>query len=298
LNFTTFGDIKAKKIMHKGFWVALGMALGCISGVVAQQPEEKKDLLTSVTMQFGWSNMELNDAYLSDLPYSGYGLQFNNTTRRFFNSGNTRLSQRTDVSINAGVTMNQPQSASITYCGATMDYGLQAHFNPLPHFQVLIGGTMNAELGVKSYSRDVNNAGNMDLATNLNAAATFRYDFPLWKRYIRLQADFQTPLVGLMFVPIRGESYSEIYYLHSYENLFHLTSLNNKNGLDARYLVQIPLRHSILNFGLHAEALKYTANNMVFKRNITSLQVGVTYDLVLFGGSKHPAPKGFISSEW
>jgi len=44
--------------------------------------------------------------------------------------------------------------------------------------------------------------------------------------------------------------------------------------------------------------LKYAANNMVFRRNITSFQVGATYDLVLFGGRKHPAPAGFISSEW
>jgi len=284
--------------MYKGFWMALGMALGCISGVVAQQQEDKKILLTSVSTQFGWSIMDMNDAYLSDLPYRGYGLQFNNSTRRFLHSENTRLSQRTDVVINAGVAMNQPQSASISYCGGTFGYGLQVHYHPLPHFQVLIGGTMDADLGVKGYSRNVNNAGNIDLATNLNFAATFRYDFPLWKRTLRIQADFQTPLLGLMFVPIRGESYSEIYYLHNYENLIHLTSLHNKNGLNARYLVQIPLRNSILNLGLHTEYLKYAANNMVFKRNITSLQVGLTYDLVLFGGSKHPAPAEFISSEW
>ena len=284
--------------MHKGFWMALVWTLGCVSGAAAQQPEVKKDLMTSITTQFGWSTLELNDAYLSDLRYSGYGMQFNNTTRRFLGTGNTRFSQRTDVTINAGVAMNQPQSASISYVGGNVGYGLQAHFKPLRNLQLLVGGQMDAELGIKGYSRDVNNAGNLDLATNLNLAATIRYDLPVWKTTLRLQADFQTPLLGLMFVPVRGESYSEIYYLHSYDNLFHLTSLHNKNGLNARYLVQIPLKHSVLNVGLHTEYLKYAANNMVFRRNITSFQVGATYDLVLFGGRKHPAPAGFISSEW
>lgn len=284
--------------MHKGFWMALVWTLGCVSGAAAQQPEVKKDLMTSITTQFGWSTLELNDAYLSDLRYSGYGMQFNNTTRRFLGMGNTRFSQRTDVTINAGVAMNQPQSASISYVGGNVGYGLQAHFKPLRNLQLLVGGQMDAELGIKGYSRDVNNAGNLDLATNLNLAATIRYDLPVWKSTLRLQADFQTPLLGLMFVPVRGESYSEIYYLHSYDNLFHLTSLHNKNGLNARYLVQIPLKHSVLNVGLHTEYLKYAANNMVFRRNITSFQVGATYDLVLFGGRKHPAPAGFISSEW
>jgi len=284
--------------MHKGFWMALVWTLGCVSGAAAQQPEVKKDLMTSITTQFGWSTLELNDAYLSDLRYSGYGMQFNNTTRRFLGTGNTRFSQRTDVTINAGVAMNQPQSASISYVGGNVGYGLQAHFKPLRNLQLFVGGQMDAELGIKGYSRDVNNAGNLDLATNLNLAATIRYDLPVWKSTLRLQADFQTPLLGLMFVPVRGESYSEIYYLHSYDNLFHLTSLHNKNGLNARYLVQIPLKHSVLNVGLHTEYLKYAANNMVFRRNITSFQVGATYDLVLFGGRKHPAPAGFISSEW
>lgn len=284
--------------MHKRFWSVLILALGCISGMVAQQTEEKKQLLTSITTQFGWSTLDLNDAYLSDLPYSGYGMQFNNTNRRFLSVKNTKFSQRTDVTINAGVAMNQPQSASISYIGGNVGYGLQAHFNPLRNLQVLIGGELDAELGIKGYSRDVNNAGNMDLATNLNLAATLRYELPIWKSTLRLQADFQSPMLGLMFVPLRGVSYSEIYYLHSYDNLFHLTSLHNKNGLNARYLVQLPLKHSVLNFGVHTEFLKYAANNMVFRRMITTFQVGATYDLVLFGGRKNPAPAGFISSEW
>lgn len=284
--------------MQKRFWVALSLALVGVLGVLAQQPEDKKELLTSITTQIGWSTLELNDAYLTDLPYSGFGMQFNNTTRRFLNTHNNKLSQRTDYTINAGVAMNEPQSASIVYIGGNVGYGMQAHFKPMRNLQVLLGGEVDAELGVKGYSREVNNAGNMDLATNLNLATTIRYDLSIFKRMIRFQADIQTPLLGLMFVPVRGESYSEIYYLNSYDNLFHLTSLHNKNGLNARYLLQIPVKHSVINIGLHTEFLKYAANNMVFRRNITSIQVGATYDLILFGGRRHPAPAGFISSEW
>jgi hypothetical protein len=284
--------------MHKGLWLAMSLALGWVSALQAQRPTDKDYLLTSITTQYGWSTMDLTDGYLSDLPYSGYGLQFSALSRRFVNPNNHRLSMRTDFSINAGVVMNQPQSASITYAGANVGYGLQVHFKPLRNVQLLLGGEGDAEMGLKAYSRDVNNAGNMDLAMNLNLAATLRYDLPMVHRPIRLQVDLRSPFLGLMFVPVRGESYSEIYYLHSYDHLFHLTSLHNKNGLNIRYLVQIPINHSILNIGFQTDYLKYAANNMVFVRNITSMSVGATFDLVQFGGRRNAAPVHFISSEW
>ena len=284
--------------MHKAFWIALGLAVGWNSVVSAQESADKNYLLTSVTTQYGWSMLNLTDAYLSDLPYSGYGLQFNTTSRRFANANNDRISLRTDINLQAGVSMNEPQSASISYIGGNVGYGVQAHIKPLRNVQVLLGGEWDAEMGLKAYSRNVNNVVNIDLATNLNLAATIRYDVPVWKNRIRLQADIRTPVLGLMFVPVRGESYSEIYYLHSYENLFHFTSLHNKNGLNIRYLVQIPLKHSILNIGFQTDYLKYAANNMVFRRNIMSMQVGASYDLIQFGGRKNRAPTHFVSSEW
>ncbi|MCX6308958.1 MAG: DUF3316 domain-containing protein [Bacteroidia bacterium] len=284
--------------MNNAFWIALGLAVGWNSDVSAQQPAEKNYLLTSVTTQYGWSMLNLTDAYLSDLPYSGYGLQFNTTARRFATAKSDRISLRTDIGLNAGLASNEPQSATITYIGGNIGTGVQAHFKPLRNVQVLLGGMWDAEMGVKIYSREVNNATNIDLATNLNLSATLRYDLPLWKNRIRLQADVRSPLLGLMFVPVRGESYSEIYYLRSYENLFHFTSLHNKNGLNVRYLVQIPLKNTILNIGFQTDYLKYAANNMVFRRNLTSMQVGASYDLIQFGGRKNRAPAHFVSSEW
>jgi hypothetical protein len=284
--------------MYKRLGLALCLALGTVASLKAQQTVEKDYLLTSLTTQYGWSTIDLTDAYLSDLPYSGYGLQFSATSRRFASPVNHRFSMRTDISVNAGAVMNQPQSASISYVGGNIGYGVQAHFKPVRNLQLLVGGEVDAELGLKAYSRDVNNAGNMDLALNLNLAATLRYDLTLLHQPFRLQADLRSPLLGLMFVPVRGESYSEIYYLHSYEDLFHMTSLHNKNGLNIRYLVQVPLKHTILNIGFQTDYLKYAANNMVFVRDITSMSVGATYDLVLFGGRKKPAPSNFISSEW
>lgn len=284
--------------MHNAFWITLGLAVGWNSVVSAQVSAEKNELLTSVTTQYGWSTLDLNDAYLSELPYNGYGLQYSTTSRRYAKANNQHISLRSDINFNAGIAKNLPQTASINYVGGDVGYGMQAHFNPMPNLQLLLGGEWDAQLGLKVYSREVNNAFNMDLATNLNLTATLRYDLSLWKNHIRLQADVKSPFLGLMFVPVRGLSYSEIYYLHSYENLLHLTSLHNKNGLNVRCLVQIPLKRTVLNIGFQTDYLKYAANNMVFRRNITSMQVGASYDLILFGGRKNSAPGRFISSEW
>jgi hypothetical protein len=125
-----------------------------------------------------------------------------------------------------------------------------------------------------------------------------RYDLTLGHKPVRLQVDLRSPLLGLMFVPVRGESYSEIFYLGSSDNLFHGTSLHNKNGLNIRYLVQVPLKRSVLNIGFQTDYLSYEANGMFFRRNITSMSVGTTFDLVAFGGRLNKAPAHFISAEW
>lgn len=284
--------------MHKGFCLALVLALAAVSTVLSEEPVEKDYLMTSSTTQYGWSTIDLTDGYLSDLPYSGFGLNYSGISRKFLHPDNQRLSVRTDFSINGGAVSNAPQTAFISYLGGTMGYGMQVHFKPLPNLQVLVGGTGEADMGVKMYSRDVNNAFNMDLALNLNLAATLRYDLTLWNKPLRLQADLRSPLLGLMFVPVRGESYSEIFYLGSSENLFHVTSLHNKNGLNIRYLVQMPLKRSVLNIGFQTDYLSYEANGMFFRRNITSMSVGTTFDLVTFGGRTNKAPAHFLSAEW
>lgn len=277
--------------------VVCSMAIASVSALLAQKPIEQNLLLNSVTTQYGWSILNLRDAYLTELPYSGYGLQMGTTTRQFVNPGNQRLSKRSDVSILVGVASNQPASASMTYVGGNMGYGLQAHYRPIRNLQVLLGGEWDADFGLKIYSREVNNAFNMDLATNLNLAVTLRYDLSVFDNYFRLQADIRSPLAGIMFVPERGISYSEIIDLGSSDNLVHWSSLNNKNGLNMRYLVQIPLKKSILNIGLQTDLLKYAANDMVFKRSSTSIIVGTTFDLLQFGGRRNPVPAPYVSSE-
>lgn len=286
------------QIMRKRFLYAFFIVIiGSVSTLVAQNPTSKELLLRSLTTQYGWSVMNLTDAYLTELPYSGYGLQFGTTLREFVSPDNQRLSMRTDFLIQAGVTSNQPVSASISYFGGYLGYGLQSHIQLHRNLQLLLGGEWDAEFGVKVYSREVNNAFNMDLATNVNLAATLRYDVMHSNHRLRLQVDLRSPLAGIMFVPERGVSYSEIFYMGSSDNLFHLTSLHNKNGLNVRYLVQIPLSKSVLNLGLQTDFLKYAANDMIFKRNSISLQVGATCDLIQFGGRRNPAPDPFISTE-
>jgi hypothetical protein len=284
--------------MYKAFGLTLLLSFGIHWLVPAQETVDKPYTLTSLTTQYGWTVLDLTDTYLTDLPYSGYGLEFGSTARRFLNTGNQRVSTRTDINVLAGVAMNQPQTASMTYIGGNIGYGIQYHFMPLPRWQLLLGGEWDAELGGKAYGRDVNNAGNMDFATNLNLAATLRYELPIRKNSLKFQIDARVPFFGLMFVPEMGESYSEIVYLGSSENLIHYSTFGNKNGLSMRYSVQCPLRNTTFLLGLQTDYLTYSANQLFFKRNCTSIQVGAVYDLLLFGGRKNKLPAGFRSMEW
>jgi hypothetical protein len=283
------------------YWInkiGLGLVLGVASPAFAQQSSDSLCLLTSINTMVGLSVLDIYDAYLSELPYTGLGLQVKNISRRFLNPENQTFSIRSDWKMDVGIALNQPATAAIAYMGGNGAFGVQYHLKPVNDFQLLIGGLCDAEVGVKSYSREVNNGGSLDLAANLNLAATLRYHVSVWNKLIRLQADFRIPLVGFMFVPELGESYMEIFDMGNYHGVFHFTSLHNKNGLNAAYTLQVPFNRMTLNLALCSDYCKYEANGLFFRRNITSIQMGATYDFYLFGGRKRKNPANFISTEW
>lgn len=264
--------------------------------VFAQDTEEKKYLLTNNANSIGISTLSINDPYLSPLTYSGVGVRYNHENRRFLSTDNLNLSEQNKLSFLGGMTMNPAFTTSMTYLGLSYSWGMHYHFRPMNGLLLLAGGNCELDLAVKNIARNVNNPANVDLATNLNLSGVARYDIPTRKRTMQLQLAVQSPLFGCMFVPRGGASYYEMFELWNLSDAVHFSSLHNKRGIETNLMLQIPFNLSTLRFGLGYNGLKYSANEMVFRRNEISLLIGSTFDVATFEGKKNRAPKNFMST--
>ena len=279
--------------MKKGQILLLFLVLSLV--VSAQRSEEKSYLLTSKTNSFSLSTLSFLDPYLSPTTYSGIGLGYNREARRFLNNTDTRYSTLSRLRLGAGIALNPEITSDLLYLGANYGWGIEYRLKPLDRLKLQVGGFWDVDFGLKNLERNINNPVNLDMATNLNLTGLATYDIPLRRKTLKLKLSLQTPLIGYMFVPKAGASYYEMFELGNLTDAFHFSSLHNKRGLLGTFSVDVPFNHSVWNFGLRMNELKYTANNLVFDRSEFSLLIGTTFDVINFAGRKNKAPKNFIS---
>ena len=279
-----------KKIVLTSFAFLIGSIL------FAQNGENQKYLLTTRTNTVGLSLLSLTDPYLSPLKYTGTGIQFEHESRRFLSVSNTHISMQSKLNFEGGFLLNPAQTSSMTYMGVDYSWGMHYHFRPMKGLLLLAGGTCDIGFGYKDVPRNVNNPGNVDLATNLNLSGVAVYDIPLRRRTLKLRLSVETPLIGWMYVPLAGASYYEMFMLGNLSNISHFSSIVNRRGIDPKLTVDVPFKSSVWCFGLGYRGLQYSANNMVFSRNEVSFLIGTTFDAIGFGGRKRIAPKNFIST--
>jgi len=271
------------------------LVLLCDFSIYAQNGVEQKYLLTMKTNTYGLSILSLTDPYLSPLTYTGNGIQFEHESRRCWSETNTRLSIQSKLDLDAGLLQNPAQNSNMTYVAVNYSTGLHYKFKPVNGWLFLAGGSWDIGLGYKNVARNVNNPGNVDLATNLNLSGIAMYDLQLNRRTYRLQLSVETPLIGWMYVPLQGASYYEMFRLGNLSGISHFSSVFNRRGINPRLSVDVPFKRSVWRVGIQYRKLQYKANDMVFDRKETSLILGTTFDVVHFGGRMRKAPTSFIS---
>lgn len=267
-----------------------------VLNVFSQNTDEKKYLLTNNANSIGISTLSINDPYLSPLTYNGVGVRYNHENRRFLSADNINLSKQNKLSFLGGMTLNPAFTSSMTYLGLNYSWGMHYHLRPIKGLFLLAGGNCELDLAAKNIARNVNNPANVDLATNLNLSGVARYDILTRKRIMQLQLAVQSPLFGCMFVPRGGASYYEMFNLWNLSDAVHFSSLHNKRGIETNLMLQVPFNLSTFRFGIGYNGLKYSANEMVFRRNEISLLIGTTFEMATFGGKKNRAPKNFMST--
>ncbi len=275
--------------------IFLSSILGLSFALSSQNIEGQEYLLTNKTNTYGISVLSLIDPYLSPLVYSGNGFQFEHESRRLLSLANTNLSIQSKINIEAAYLLNPAQTSSMTYMAFDYGFGMHYHFRPMKGLLLMAGGSADVGLGYKEVIRNINNPGNVDLATNLNLSGIALYDIQLPKRTLRLQLAVETPIIGWMYVPLQGASYYEMFGLGNLSNISHVSSLINRRGINPKLTLDFPFKHSVWQIGIKYQTLRYSANDMVFNRNELSLLLGTTFDMAGFGGWKRIAPPNFIS---
>ena len=235
----------------------------------------------------GISSLSLLDNYISDRPYQGVDLQLLNRCHSFVNSDHHDWSKRTDVAFNLGIASNESATAQIYYGAVNLGFGMQHHFKPMGPFQLLLGGIWDVDVAIRKSSKNSNNNINLDLSSNLNLATTCIYKLNLLNQSFRFLLDMRMPLLGVAMVPPRGASYYEIYMVNNFSDVVHFTSLNTKNALNTLFLVEIPIKNVQLDLGIQSDWMQYHVNRVFVKKNILSVQAGISYNFKLFGDRKY-----------
>jgi len=257
--------------------------------------KEKYALITSVS-SIGAGPVQLTDPYLSPFEYSGFGLQFQNQTRRFFNPNNRKLSSSQHFLLDIGDVNHPAGNNSMYFFNMNYSYGVNYHFRPAEKWMILVGGSWDIDLGGKYLGRNVNNPFSLDLYTDLNITAEIQYTLNLWKRNFQLHYGIVSPMVGCMFVPYQNISYYELFVLNNTNHSFHFSSLNSKQGLNQYFNLDIPLKYNTIRLGVARDYLKYSANDMVFEKKDVIFSVGTVINLFRIRGRKNKVPANFINA--
>jgi hypothetical protein len=278
--------------MRKLLFLLLGWCAW--TSATAQQADDTKYALIHSRTMFGLSSVMLYDGYLSSVPYSGLGVRFYNEERQYLAPDKTDVSLLGNVDFSFGATLNDAFTSSIMYIGFNYAWGGLYHFKPVRKFKCAAGALIDIDGSFKYNGRNVNNPFNMDASTNLLLAGSVTYDILVFRKILRMKADIRTPMIGCMFVPMRGASYYEMVGFGDFDKAMHFSSLHNKNAISMTYTADIPLKNAVLSLGLSGRNMRYKANDMVFIRNEWTLLFGFTFDAFYFSGRHHQPPSNFI----
>lgn len=250
--------------------------------------------LTTATHRAGISWVELNDPYLSSLPYSGMGFRVELQEQRYLRAGDNRFSMVNRLTGLAAITTNPASTAQIETIAGAYAFGIRYHYRPLDQLVILAGGAVEGDFGVRANSRNVNNPVNMDIAANLNATVGARYLLPLRRRTLQFDAQAEIPLVGVMFVPYPGLSYYELYLSKQLSEAIFVSSLHNRQGGKLAFSVDVPFRRSTLHVGWRYHQLHYQGNGPVFTLAEHSVLLGISYDLFRSAGRSSRFPATYV----
>lgn len=250
-----------------------------------------------VTSKWSLFTGEANFAnhYLSNHEYSGEINGFEAIHGRYFRKSN-RLSWRLTLThlrnmhrkmLSTGGLKNPAGTSIMSVQTYEVDYALFYDWTFFDRLQLRAGGSLNIYGGLNGCinGHSINNVLSIDLHTQIYGAAQIRYGWNFNKFGLDLYANVSTPLLGIMFVNGRYESFFESIYnlpltAKGY-NHTQFSSFHNMLGANGEVGIDFALRSNVsLSFGVGFYNRYWTAHQLQNYRKNTVLKVGLSVDLV------------------
>jgi Protein of unknown function (DUF3316) len=262
-------------------FVLLGWSL-CQAQVIPDSAA--KVILRNYTISYGIPSLKVIDQYLSPVEYSGVGALVESNYGRYLSSTEKNVSIENNQRILVGYLSNPSFSNQMIYPSANINWGYYYHYRPMENLKIMVGGLWNYDLALKYDLKNTNNVFNLDFSTDIDLAVKAIYNLPLWNREFKIKLAFQTPLFGTMFVPASGITYYELLTINNNFNPMCFSTPFNKQGYKIKLSIDVPLKHATWTIGFTTEKILYTANDMIFKNEMSGLVIGATFDFMKFAG--------------
>jgi hypothetical protein len=260
----------------------------CLTSLPLAAQTDDREVLFSVNegTLIGIGNHNIKNTYLSDIKYTGLGVQLMNERMRSTSLFNRRLSSQQILYADLASTYNPAKTIGALSGVAEYSYGYHYRFQSAQPFKLLTGVSLHGLMGFLYNTQSSNNpvALSADIDLNFSVAAIYSFHLRQHPLAIRYQADMS--FIGVAFAPNYEQSYYEIFGLGNHYGIVHLTSLHNKFAMRNFLTFDFPLGNFTVRVG-YLNKLYYTDINGIDTHHVShNMMIGFAKEFVSFGGKR------------
>jgi hypothetical protein len=268
-------------------------------GEIRLRTEDEEDVdLRSINegSVFGVGGYKMKDDFLSPEKYGGAGFRFMNERMRLTKLADYKISRQNSVNVDISSAINGAENAN--FLSAFVDYSLGYHYRylPDPYFKIMAGACVRSLFGMVYNTRNGNNPMTLHADLDLNLSLIAIHEFRVKKHLFAIRYQFETPFVGVLFCPVYGQSYYEIFTLGNTAEVFNFTSFRHKFAMRHYLTLDFPLGNTTLRIGYLGSF--YATDVHGIDRSVIShnAMLGFVKEFVVFGGRDMARRKLFRSA--
>jgi hypothetical protein len=233
---------------------------------------------------FGIGGYKMKDDYLSPEKYGGAGFRFINERMRLTRLAEHRISRQNIVNVDISSAINGAENANFLSVFVNYSLGYHYRFLPDPYVKILVGGSAHSMFGMVYNTRNGNNPMTLHADLDLNGSLIVIHEFRIKKHLLAIRYQFETPFAGVLFCPVYGQSYYEIFTLGNTAEVLNFSSFRNKFAVRNYLTLDFPVGGTTFRAGYFGSL--YTTDVHGIDRSIVShnIMVGVVGEFVPFGG--------------
>ena len=210
--------------------------------------------------QFGVTQIDNLDTYLSNYSHKGLGLNYAHEVFRNARTGNYKWKYQRLFNATAGYAI-QGGNLQVTALASQIWSGFHA-FEVAKGLTLLAGAQIQLEGGALYSLSNGNNPVAAKLRTALAASGMAIYRFPVRRSEWTARYQLDIPLAGIMFAPEFGQSYYEIFGLGHAKGIIAFTHPGNNPSWRHTLSLDIPIKNTTLRIAYVADIYQSRINDI------------------------------------